>query len=198
MRSKPFLGLLLLIIIVGFVGCSGCSVKNGLVTLDEEVSEQWANVESQYQRRADLIPNLVVTARSAADFEQDLIDGLTEAADAARAISDELDDAGSADQLGRFLDAQDLLSQRLRDLMGEAGSKPSLRAMEAFRDLQAQLEGTENRINVARRDYNESVSKYNTKLRRFPSSIFAGILGFDTKAPFESNASGEKPPAVGL
>ena len=167
------------------------------MTLEEKVTEQWANVESQYQRRSDLIPNLVVTARSAADFEQDLIDGLTNAADAAKSVSEELDNLDNEEQLNRFLDAQDVLGQRLRELLGQAGSKPTLRAMESFRDLQAQIEGTENRINTARRDYNHAVNAYNTKLRRFPNSLFGVILGFDRKVPFESNASGDKPPGVG-
>ncbi len=197
MRSKGFLGLVFLILLVGFVGCSGCSVRNSLVSLEEKVDEQWANVESQYERRAELVPNLIVTARSAADFERGLIDGLTEAAENVKDISEEIEGIDDTSQLARFLEAQENLSARLRDLMGEAGSNSTLRATEAFRNLQAQLEGTENRINTARRDYNEAVREYNTRRRRFPSSLFAGIMGFDLKVPFESSATSAKPPSVG-
>ncbi|CAN5618501.1 LemA family protein [soil metagenome] len=175
---------------------TGCNPYNRLVDADESVRESWANVESSYQRRADLVPNLVSTVRGAADFERTTLQDVTEArarASGARVAPEDLDDP---EAMAAYVAAQNQLGGALSRLLAITENYPELRATEGFRDLQAQLEGTENRINVARTRYNESVRGYNTQVRRFPTNMVARITGFRTKTPFEAEAGAERAPEV--
>ena len=178
MRSKGTITLVIIVLLVAFAGCAGCGTYNGLVSLDEGVERSWADVESQYQRRADLIPNLVNTVRGAADFEQETLESVTSARARATSINITADDLGNPEKMQQYMAAQQQLGQSLGRLLAVAENYPQLRATEAFRDLQAQLEGTENRINVARRDYNGAVQGYNTAVRRFPDR--APEVNFDS------------------
>ena len=196
MRSKGFLLVILVIVLVAFGGCAGCSSYNGLVTADESVVQSWANVETQYQRRSDLIPNLVSTVQGAADFESETLEAVTSARAQATSITLQAGDLSDPDRLRAFTEAQSRLGSALGRLLAVSENYPDLRATEAFRDLQAQLEGTENRINQARRDYNAAVASYNTAVRRFPTSIIAGLTGFERRASFEADAGAEQAPTV--
>ena len=196
MRSTGSIALLLILLVVGFAGCAGCSTYNTLVQKDERVEEAWANVETTYQRRAELIPNLVSTVRGAADFERGTLQDVVEARGRATGITLSADDLDDPAALERYAEAQQALSGALGRLLAISESYPELRATEAFRDLQNQLEGTENRINVARRDYNGTVRDFNTAQRSFPTNLFAGILGFERRVPFEATEGAEQAPVV--
>ena len=196
MRSTGTIAILVVVLLVLFAGCAGCNTYNSLIASEERVEQSWADVETQYQRRADLIPNLVNTVRGAAEFEQETLESVTEARARATSINLTADDLSDPAQVRAFQEAQSELSGALSRLLAVSENYPQLRATEAFRDLQAQLEGTENRINVARRDYNESVRLYNTQVRRFPANIFAGLFGFDRRTPFEAEAGAEEAPEV--
>jgi len=196
MRSKGTIVVLVVVLLVLFAGCAGCTTYNSLVASEEQVEQVWGDVETQYQRRADLIPNLVNTVRGAADFEQETLESVTQARARATSINLTADDLTDPVKVRAFQEAQSQLSGALSRLLAVSENYPQLRATEAFRDLQAQLEGTENRISVARRDYNATVRQYNTKVRRFPSNIFAGMLGFDTRLPFEAEEGAEEAPTV--
>ena len=196
MRSTGAIILIVILLLVGFAGCAGCSSYNNLVAQDERVEQAWADVETQYQRRADLIPNLVNTVRGAADFEQETLQSVVEARARATSINLEPGDLDDPERIRQFQQAQDELTGALGRLLVVAENYPQLRATEAFRDLQAQLEGTENRINVARRDYNAAVATYNTEVRRFPTALIAGIAGFDRRTPFEAEAGAAEAPEV--
>lgn len=196
MRSKGTIALIVIVLVVLFAGCAGCNTYNSMIASEERVEQSWADVETQYQRRADLIPNLVNTVRGAADFEQETLQSVTEARARATSINLTADDLSDPAKVQAFQQAQSQLSGALSRLLAVAENYPQLRATEAFRDLQAQLEGTENRINVARRDYNEAVRQYNTQVRRFPANIFAGIFGFDRRTPFEADEGAEQAPTV--
>ena len=196
MRSTGALVLLVVVLLVGFAGCAGCGTYNTLVQKDEAVEEAWGNVETTYQRRADLIPNLVATVQGAADFERSTITEVTEARARATSINLTADDLDDPAAIQRYAEAQQALSGALGRLLAVSENYPELRATEAFRDLQVQLEGTENRINTARRDYNAAVRDYNTSVRRFPANIVAGLTGFDRRVPFEAAEGAEDAPDV--
>ncbi len=196
MRSKGTIGILLVVILLFFAGCAGCNTYNTMVQAEEIVEQAWADVETQYQRRADLIPNLVNTVRGAADFEQETLQAVTEARARATSINLTADDLDDPERVRAFMAAQNELGGALGRLLAVAENYPQLRATEAFRDLQAQLEGTENRINTARRDYNQAVQRYNTQVRRFPTNIFAGLFGFERRTPFEAAEGAERAPEV--
>ncbi len=198
MRSKSVLGFLIIVLLVGFVGCAGCGTYNGLVAQDERVETAWANVETQYQRRADLIPNLVTTVRATANFERETLESVTNARTRATSINITADDLGDAEKMAEFMAAQQQLGQSLGRLIAVAEAYPEVQSTEAFRDLQAQLEGTENRIATSRRDYNNAVRTYNTSIRRFPASIVAAVSGFSRKQPFEASPGADKAPPVNL
>ena len=187
------------LIIVGFVILiltgTTLTTYNGLVTTDEAVSTAWSNVQSQYQRRADLIPNLVNTVKGYAKHEQ----GTLESVMAARAKATQLTvDANSLtpEKMKQMQEAQGQLSQALGRLMMISEKYPDLKANEGFSELRAQLEGTENRINESRRQYNEIVKEYNISVRKFPSNLVAGMFGFDKRTPFEAETGAEKAPKV--
>lgn len=168
---------------------------NSFVAAEEEVESAWSQVENQYQRRADLVPNLVATVKGYAAHEQETLEGVVEAR--AKATQITIDPANATpEQLAAYQSAQGELSQALGRLLALAENYPDLKANENFRDLQQQLEGTENRIAIARQLFNESARKYNTKIRRFPNNIIAGICGFEKKPYFEAEEEAAKAPKV--
>lgn len=168
---------------------------NTMVDLDEQVSAQWAQVENVYQRRADLIPNLVNTVKGYAAHEQETLTGVIEARSKATSVTIDPKNL-NAEQLKQFTQAQDGLSSALSRLMVVVERYPELKANQNFRDLQAQLEGTENRIAVERRKFNEVTRAYNAYIRKFPRVIYAGWLGFEKKPYFEADQGAEKAPEV--
>ena len=186
----------IIIIVVAVIAVIwGISGYNGLVSMDEGVQTKWADVETQYQRRADLIPNLVNTVKGYAAHESETLQAVVEAR--AKATSMNIDPSNmSAEQIANFQKAQDGVSSALSRLLVTVEKYPDLKANENFKELQVQLEGTENRISVARRDYNESACKYNTTLRSFPKNILAGMFGFEKKAYFEAQEGSEQAPTV--
>lgn len=168
---------------------------NKLVTLEEGVTAAWSQVENVYQRRADLIPNLVNTVKGYADFEQGTLTAVIEAR--AKATSTTIDPTNLTEaNLAQFQEAQQGLGSALSKLMVVVERYPDLKANQNFMDLQAQLEGTENRIAVERRTFNTTAQEYNTNIRRFPNNLIAGLFGFDKKAYFQSDAGAEKAPEV--
>jgi len=168
---------------------------NNFVAMEENVSGQWANVENVYQRRADLIPNLVATVRGYADFEQETLTQVIEAR--ARATSVNIDPTNlSPEAIAQFQQAQEGLGTALSRLLVTIERYPELKANQNFLELQAQLEGTENRIAVERRKFNEMVREFNTSIRRFPANMIAGITGYETKGYFEAVEGSETVPTV--
>lgn len=173
----------------------GVSFNNTAVSLNETATKTWANVESTYQRRNDLIGNLVKTVQGAADFERGTLTDVIEAR--AKATSVSIDPTNiSPEQLAQFNEAQSGLSGALSRLLVTVERYPDLKANQNFLELQSQLEGTENRINVARDRYNASVEPYNLHIKKFPNSILAGMLNFDELAYFKSEAGSENAPDV--
>lgn len=180
--------------LIALVGISATGSYNGFVSLDEDVDGQWANVETQYQRRFDLIPNLVATVKGVAEFEQETLTAVTEArASAFNAMQAVGEGSGS---IADFQQSNVVLGRAMNGLLGYSERYPELKANQNFSDLQAQLEGTENRIAVARKDFNASVKAYNGKVRRFPGSLWARMFGFDQRDYFESVAGSEAAPTV--
>ena len=166
-----------------------------MVQMDENVKAKWGAVQSQYQRRSDLIPNLVATVKGAANFEKSTLTAVIEAR--AKATSVQVDPTKlTPESIQQFQAAQGQLSQALGRLMVLTENYPELKATQQFSDLSAQLEGTENRITVARKDFNESVQVYNTKVRSFPNNITAGLFGFSQKAGFKADAGAQNAPKV--
>ncbi len=168
---------------------------NKMVSLQEEVTGQWANVETAYQRRADLIPNLVSTVKGYADFERGTLEAVVNAR--AKATSTTIDASKlDAAALQQFQANQGELSSALSRLMVVVEKYPDLKANQNFLELQSQLEGTENRISVERRRFNDLVKAYNTYIKKFPTNLIAGMFSFEAKAYFESDAGSEKAPEV--
>ncbi|TAL44692.1 MAG: LemA family protein [Chitinophagaceae bacterium] len=191
-RNLSILVILGLILILGVWGCSG---YNGLVKQDETVKNMWNNVQSSYQRRTDLIPNLVNTVKGEKDFEQQTLIGIVEAR--AKATQVKVDPANiTPEKLAEFQQAQAGVTSALGRLLAVVENYPNLKANEGFRALQAELAGTENRINVARNDYNNSINIYNTKVRSFPMNLFSGMFGFKAKEGFKAEAGADKAPEV--
>lgn len=176
------------------VTMSGCGY-NTMVKLDEDVKAKWNQVETQYQRRSDLIPNLVNTVKGAAKFEQSTLTQVTEARAKATQVTIDPDKL-TPENIEKFQAAQGQVSQALSRLLMVTENYPQLKATEQFRDVSAELAGTENRIAVARKDFNESIQAYNTKIRSFPNNITAGIFGFGQKTGFKAEAGAEKAPKV--
>lgn len=193
--KKALIPILIIAVVGIFIYTKAVGTYNQFVQTEEVINGQWAEVETQYQRRADLIPNLVNTVKGYADFEQET---LTEVVNArAKATSINLDPTNlTPENIEAFQQAQDQLSGSLSRLLVTIEKYPDLKANQGFLDLQAQLEGTENRISVARRNFNQSVQSYNSNLRTFPNNIFAGWYGFETKGYFESTAGAENAPTV--
>jgi LemA protein len=187
-----------LLIIVGIVVVlflMGSCSYNGMVAKDEIVKAKWGAVQSQYQRRSDLIPNLVATVKGAANFEKSTLVDVTNAR--ARATSIQVDPTKlDPATIQKYQAAQGQLSTALGRLLVASENYPTLRANDNFTTLQSQLEGTENRINVARLDFNDAVQQYNTTIRSFPANITAGLFGFHEKGSFAAEAGADKAPKV--
>ncbi len=189
--KKLLFGLIALIAVGSLSSCG----YNDAVKLDEKVKASWGEVENQYQRRADLIPNLVNTVKGAANFEKETLTQVIEAR--AKATSIQVDpNKLTPENIEKFQSAQSGVSQALGRLMVVSERYPELKANANFQELQAQLEGTENRIAVARRDFNLSVQGYNTQIRTFPNNLFAGMFGFQQKGAFAAEAGADKTPKV--
>lgn len=188
-------GLIIVIVVALLLGMYGCSSYNGLVEKDTKVEQSWANVQTQYQRRADLIPNLVRTVQGAANFEKSTLQAVIEARSNATSVKLTADQL-TPENIQKFQAAQNQLGGSLSRLLAVAESYPQLRATQNFSDLQAQLEGTENRITVARNDFNGVATAYNQSVRSFPNNIFAGIFGFQRKGLFEASQAAQNAPTV--
>ncbi len=183
--------LMLLIIVPSLASCG----YNQMVSLDESVSSQWANVENAYQRRADLIPNLVNTVKGAAQTEQDILTGVMEAR--AKATSTTIDPTNlTPDNIAQFQAAQDGLSSALSRLLVTVERYPEIKSNQNFLELQAQLEGTENRISVERKKFNDQVNAYNSYIRSFPRVLYAGWFDFERKGYFQSAPGSDQAPQV--
>lgn len=194
-------GTIILAVIAGFivlVGVSCASTYNSLISLGQKVEAQWAQVESAYQRRADLIPQLMETVKGAANFEKDTMTAVTEARAKVGAITVGKDVLSDPDAFKKFQAAQDQLSGALSRLLAVSEAYPDLKATQNFRDFQAQLEGTENRINVERSRFNETARDFNTKRNSFPTTLMAGFFGsrFSEKAYFSAAAGADVAPKV--
>ena len=174
---------------------AGVSAYNGLVSKEEGVKNAWSNVENQYQRRSDLIPNLVNTVKGYAAHEQETFQSVTEARSKATQMSVAMDDL-TPEKLQAYQEAQGEVGRALGRLLAISENYPELKANENFKELQAQLEGTENRIAVERRKFNETVRQYNTSIRKFPLNLFAAVFGFEQSAYFEAEESSREVPEV--
>jgi len=193
--SKGWIILIAVVLVILLLFSWGSRSYNNLVTKSQVVEQQWAQVENVYQRRSDLIPNLVNTVKGVANFEQKTLTAVIEARAKATSVQinpKNLDEAS----LQKFQSAQDNLSSSLARLMVVVENYPQLKATQNFSELQAQLEGTENRITVERMKFNEVVQDYNIQVKRFPSNIFAGMFGFKEKAYFKAVQGAEKAPQV--
>lgn len=184
------IGVLILIMVGGTL-----TTYNGLIAKDEAVATAWGNIQSQYQRRADLIPNLVSTVKGYAKHESETLENVMAARAKATQVTINSDNL-TPEKLKQYQAAQGELSQALGRLMAVSENYPNLKANENFSELQAQLEGTENRINESRQIYNSAVQTYNVSVRRFPANIVAGMFGFDKKNQFEAEAGAENAPKV--
>jgi LemA protein len=186
------LGVLAVVLLLVF---NGCGSYNNMVTKQENVSKAWGQVENVYQRRMDLIPNLVNTVKGAANFESSTLEKVIAARASATQVKIDPDKL-TPENIEKYQAAQGQISQALGKLLMITENYPQLRATESFRDLQSQLEGTENRITVERQKFNEIVQDYNSYVRKFPQVIYAGWFGFEKKGYFESDKGAEKAPEV--
>ena len=193
--KKGTIALIVVVVLILLGGCSAGRAYNKMVTMEEGINKSWANVETQYQRRADLIPNLVNTVKGYATHEQETLDQVIEARSRATQVTLNAEDI-TPDRLQQYQQAQGEVSQALGRLMMIAENYPDLKANQNFMELQAQLEGTENRISVARKDFNGASMAYNSYIRKFPANIIAGIFGFDTKSYFEAAEGTDRAPEV--
>ncbi|GAA4455567.1 MAG: LemA family protein [Chitinophagaceae bacterium] len=192
-KALPVLLVLLAVIFIG--GCMSCNIQRNLVTLDEDVKAKWSQVQNQYQRRSDLIGNLVETVKGAANFEKSTLTAVIEARAKATSIKVDPNDL-SPEKLKEFQSAQGELSQALGRLMVVNEAYPELKTNENFLKLQDEIAGTENRIAVERKNYNESVQAYNVETRKFPNNLFAGMMGFKVRGTFEADAAAQSAPKV--
>ena len=191
-------GYVVIIVIVAVVLVLFFWVKgmyNSMVRMDEGVSSAWAQVENVYQRRADLVPNLVATVKGYAEHESSTLEAVVNAR--AKATQMTVDPSGLSEaEIARFTEAQDELGAAIGRLLVSVERYPDLKANQNFRDLQAQLEGTENRITMERQKFNEAARNYNVTIRKFPNNIFAGMFGFEKKGYFEASEGAEQAPVV--
>ena len=191
------LWIVLAAVVVLLLIFGGCTVGkyNTLVADSNEVENAWGKVQTAYQRRADLVPNLVSTVKGAAAHEANTLQAVTDARAKVGTVNITADQL-TEENLKKFQQAQNELSGALKSLLAVSEAYPNIKGTENFRDLQTQLEGTENRIRKSRSDYNEAVKKYNTSVRSFPANIVASMFGFERKAPFEAEQGSEKAPSV--
>jgi len=190
MKSTGLLILIGILVILGFWGCNG---YNGLVTADQDVKKVWSNVETNYQRRTDLYSSIIKTIEGSANFEKSTLREVIEARSKATSINVDINDPAS---LEAYQKAQAGLQSSFSKLLAVVENYPDLKTTQAFRDFQTQIEGTENRINVARQDYNKSIEGYNLKVKRFPKNILAGLFGFKEKPFYKADAGSEKNPEI--
>ena len=193
--KKKFIPIIIVAAVVVILVAWGVSVYNGLVVKDENCSKQWSKVESQYQRRMDLIPNLVNTVKGYASHEEATLLKVIEARNQASQVKIDAENM-TQEQLNNFQQSQENLSSAIRELNIVVEKYPDLKANQNFLELQSQLEGTENRIAVERQRYSDVVNEYNTSVRRFPNSMFASMFGFDKKPYFEAQSGAENAPKV--
>jgi LemA protein len=192
MKNKLFFYIGAFILVISFSGCG----YNGMVSREENVSGKWAQVQNAYQRRADLIPNLVNTVKGAANFERETLTEVINARAKATSININSADSLTPERIQQFQQAQDALSSSLSRLLVTVERYPELKSNQNFLELQAQLEGTENRISVERKNFNDAVQDYNTHIRSFPNNLTAGMFGFERKGFFEAQAGADKAPTV--
>ena len=195
MNLKKQLGWIIPVALLVVIIMWAVSGYNGMVSMDESVQGKWADVETQYQRRADLIPNLVSTVKGYAAHESETLESVVKARSEASSVKVDPENI-TPEKLAEYQKAQSGVSSALGRLMVIVEKYPDLKANQNFLELQSQLEGTENRINVARRDFNEAAKQYNTTIRRFPKNIIAGMFGFEKKAYFEAEKGAEQAPKV--
>lgn len=188
-------GLIITIVVIVLVALWGILSYNGLVGMDEKVSNKWANVETQYQRRSDLIPNLVNTVKGYAKHESQTLEAVMAARSQATQVKIDPSNC-TPQQLAAYQKAQGDVTTALGKLLAITENYPDLKANQNFLELQSQLEGTENRINVARKDFNDVAKEYNKTIRKFPKNIIAGMCGFEKHNYFEAEAGAEKAPKV--
>lgn len=172
----------------------GCKY-NGMVTSEQGVSGKWANVQSEYQRRADLIPNIVEAVKGEANFEKGVLEGVVQARASATQMKLDAKDL-TPEKIKQYQEAQGQIGMAMSRLLSVAEAYPNLKANAAFSELRTQLEGTENRIKVARNDFNKAVQEYNVNVKTFPNNLFAGIFGFHEKGFFQADAGSQNAPKV--
>lgn len=183
-----------IVALVAMLSLSSCNY-NSLVEQQQSVDQSWAEVENQYQRRSDLIPNLVSTVKGYAKHESQTLENVIAARAKATQVTIDANELNE-ENLARFQQAQSELSNALKSLLAVTEAYPDLKANENFRDLQVQLEGTENRVTTARSRYTEAVASYNTAIKKFPTVIYAGWFGFESKPQFKAEEGAEKAPTV--
>ncbi len=193
MKGTRNLTLLIVLGLVLILGVWGCSGYNGLVKGDQNVKKVWGNVETNYQRRTDLYSSVIKTVEASANFEKSTLQAVVEARAKATAINVDINDPKS---LEAYQQAQGNLQGSFSRLIASFEAYPDLKTTKAFQDFQTQIEGTENRINVARQDYNKAVEGYNLKVKRFPNNMLAGIFGFKEKAYYKADPGTEKNPDI--
>ena len=193
--KKSYVILISVVVLIAILVIGSISSFNGLVNMEEDVNGQWANVETQYQRRADLIPNLVNTVKGYAAHESETLEAVVNARSKATQITVDASNL-TPQKLAEYQKAQGDVSAALGKLLAIQENYPDLKANQNFMELQAQLEGTENRINVARVNFNNAAQQYNAAIRRFPKSMFAGMFGFDKRAYFEAAEGASQAPNV--
>ena len=191
MKKTWIIVIVVLVVLIGY----SVSSYNSMVTQEEKVGTAWSNVENQYQRRSDLIPNLVNTVKGYAAHEKETFDAVVSARAKATQMSIDIDDL-TPEKLAAYQRAQGEIGSALGRLLAVTENYPDLKANENFKELQAQLEGTENRISVELRKFNETAREYNTAIRRFPKNIFAGIFGFEKRPYFEAEEGAAQAPEV--
>ena len=192
MSTRNLTLIIILAVILLFGGCA-CGRYNGMVTADQSVQNSWSNVETQYQRRTDLYNSVIKVIEGSANFEKSTLTAVIQARANATAIHVNVNDSAS---LGQYQRAQAQLSGSFSRLMAVAEAYPDLKTTQQFQNFQTQIEGTENRINVARRDFNAAVNDYNLKVRTFPNNIFAGIFNFHEKPYYKADAGSENAPNI--
>ena len=195
MNLKKQLGWIIPVALLVVIILWAVSGYNGMVSMDESVQGKWADVETQYQRRADLIPNLVSTVKGYAAHESETLESVVKARSEASSVKVDPENI-TPEKLAEYQKAQSGVSSALGRLMVIVEKYPDLKANQNFLELQSQLEGTENRINVARRDFNEAARSFNTTIRKFPNNILAGMFGFEKKAYFEAEKGAGQAPKV--
>lgn len=186
----------ILIGVIAVIAIWAVSGYNGLVNKDEKVSETFSQLDNTYKRRADLIPNLVETVKKYTDYEGSVLKEVTEARASAQNVTLDLNSA-TPEQIEAYFKAQEQVGSALSKLIAVAENYPDLKAIDSFKDLQSQLEGTENRIATARKDWIEATKSYNVSTRRFPNNLLASIFGFEQKAYFEASEAERETPNVG-